>query len=734
MGSTMNNMYTLKVTGVVQGVGFRPYIYNACTSAGLVGYVQNVGDGVVIVVNNKQKLEQILKDVPAYMRIDSISVQESGESYSEFSIKESTHDAAQSAEIPPDLFLCADCERELANPADRRFGYFFMTCTVCGPRFTITLASPYDRDTTTMRDFAMCDACTKEYTDPTDRRYHAQTIACNDCGPVLTLHEDGKQTEGMSSDDIFRRAASALAGGETVAIKGVGGFHLACAVNEKSIERLNALRKRTHKPYAVLCRDMEMARTLAHISDKEVGLLTSVARPIVIVKKRTDTADLTAASELDTIGIMLPYTPIHHLLFRHYDKPIVMTSSNLSGEPITTDGGQQFVSTVLDHNRSIANAADDSVIKVIADQPLFVRRSRGFVPRSLRVTSPGGKTILALGAEMNNTFALCDANGRLTMSQHMGNTANVVALDRYKSSIANFLNYTHAVPDLIVRDLHPSYNTSLYATVLATQFGVPVIAVQHHRAHVYAVALEHQLDDFVGIACDGLGYGEDGNIWGGEVFKNGERIGHLETQVQLGGDAAARYPHRMLYGILRKFLSQQESASYIAKQFSDQEIRILEQQLTARFNAPLTTSTGRVLDAAAALLGLCSERTYDGRPAMTLEAHSSEPYACAPIITDGILMTTPLFEFLIKNFDKDRARLAATVQHYIAEGLFAIAANEQKPIVWAGGCAYNRTMTTFMLEHGVLINKEIPPGDGGISAGQIAVALLGSADAGNDVA
>src|SRR3989344_5616330 len=292
----MNNMYTLKVTGVVQGVGFRPYISNACTSAGLVGSVQNVGDGVIIVVNNKQKLEQILKDVPAYMRIDSANVQESSESYGEFSIKESTHDAAQSAEIPPDLLLCAYCGRDLANPSDRRFGYFFMTCTVCGPRFTITLASPYDRDTTTMRDFARCEACTKEYTDPTNRRYHAQTIACHDCGPVLTLHEGGKHTAGVSSDDIFHRAASALAGGETVAIKGVGGFHLACAVDGKSIEQLNTLRKRTGKPYAVLCRDMAMARTFARISDKEAELLTSTPRPIVIVKKLTDTANLTAAS------------------------------------------------------------------------------------------------------------------------------------------------------------------------------------------------------------------------------------------------------------------------------------------------------------------------------------------------------------------------------------------------------------------------------------------------------
>ena len=729
----MSTMYTYKVTGVVQGVGFRPYIHNACVAQGLVGYVQNVGDGVIIVVNNKEKLEQILKDVPAYMRIDSTTVEAGGEACDGFAIKESARDTTHSAEIPPDLFLCADCEEDLANPKNRRFGYFFMTCTACGPRFTITLASPYDRDTTTMRDFAMCPACKAEYTDPSNRRYHAQTIACRDCGPVLTLHENGKRIESLSSDEIFRRTALALSSGETVAIKGVGGFHLACAVKKESIDRMNTLRRRSHKPYAVLCKDMAMARTLAHISETEEALLTSVPRPIVIVKKLTDTPNLAAASELDTIGIMLPYTPVHHLLFQQYDKPLVMTSSNLSGEPITTEQDAQFVPTVMSHNRTIANAADDSVIKVIANHPLFVRRSRGYVPRSMQVTASGGKTILALGAEMNNTFALCDNAGRLTMSQHMGNTANVVSLDRYKTSIAKFLAYSRTTPDLIVRDLHPTYNTSLYGAELSAQLAVPLIAVQHHRAHVYAVALEHQLDDFVGIACDGLGYGDDGNIWGGEVFANSTRIGHLEEQVLLGGDTAARFPHRMLYGILRKFLSEKESAVYLEKHFSATEAHILEQQLVAKFNAPLTSSTGRVLDAVAALLGLCSERTYDGRPAMLLDAYASEPYELAPVIHDGILMTTPLIAYLVKNLDKDRARLGATAQHYIAEGLFAIAQNAHMPIVWAGGCAYNRTMTTFMTARGVLINKEIPPGDGGISAGQIAVALR-STDAGNDVA
>jgi hydrogenase maturation protein HypF len=729
---TSKYMHKFKVTGLVQGVGFRPYIYNACTTLDLVGYVQNVGDGVVIVVNDEQKLRQILNNILAHMRIDSIVVLPSSEHCNSFSIKESTGSTGAASEIPPDLFLCPDCERELGDPKDRRFGYFFITCTACGPRFTIACASPYDRGTTTMRDFAMCATCREEYTDPKDRRYHAQTIACHDCGPVLSLFENGKQAEGMSSDEIFRRVALSIAEGETVAIKGVGGFHLACAMKEESIARLNKLRGRSHKPYAVMCRDITMARTIAQISDSEESSLISVARPIVIVKKLRNTPDLSAASELDTIGIMLPYTPIHHLLFKHYDKPIVMTSSNLSGEPITSEHNEQFVPMVLSHDRHIKNTADDSVIKIIGEHPLLVRRSRGFVPHSIRLPSGNGKNILALGAEMNNTFALCDSTGRLTMSQHMGNTANVASLDRYRSSITDFLNYANVIPDLIVRDLHPSFNTSLYGADLADRFGIPIISVQHHRAHVYSAALEHQLTDFVGIACDGLGYGDDGNIWGGEIFSNDVRIGHLEEQVQLGGDAAARFPHRMLYGILRKFLSAEEAAIHMQGPFSKEKIHMLEQQLNARFNAPLTTSAGRILDAAAALLQLCRERTYDGRPAMLLEAHSGEPYACTPVIRDGVLMTTPLFQFLIQNLHKDRARLSATIQHYIAEGLFEIAKEEHKPIVWAGGCAYNRIMTTYMIERGVLINKEIPPGDGGISAGQIAAVLM-SADAGNNI-
>ncbi len=715
---TMKPFFRFTVTGTVQGVGFRPFIYTACVQAGLLGYVQNIGSGVIVVVNNAAALKRILAATPPPIRIDHTDIQKTNERCTNFRIR-SSHGSGF-AEIPPDLFLCDECLGELSDPHDRRHGYFFLTCTRCGPRFTIALSSPYDRDTTTMNDFAMCDRCREEYENPQSRRFHAQTIACHDCGPRLTLFENGRALTELNDTAIFKRIVIALKRNEIVAIKGVGGFHLISATTQEAITSINHLTGRSDKPYAVLCRDIAMARTIATLTPQEEELLTSAARPIILAKKNITTPP---ASELDTVGIMLAYTALHILLFEHYRKPLICTSSNVHDAPITTTQSEQFVPLVLDHDREIHNAADDSVIKVISEIPLFIRRSRGFVPQSIAIDTPNTTPLLALGAEMNNTFALYDGHGRVILSPHIGNTSHPETFERYRQSIDRFLDYTHIVPQAILCDAHPTYRTSLYGKELAENLSLPLIPIQHHRAHASAVATEHGLKDFVAIVCDGLGWGDDGTIWGGEIFENSTRIGHLETHPQLGGDSAARSPHKMLYGILRSFLTPTEIKPFMLNRFSHDECDILEKQFTEKFNTPLTSSCGRVLDAVAALLGLCSERTYDGRPAMLLEAHSSTPVAITPIIDGSILRTIPLFEYLVQNVHEDKSRLAATAQHYLAEGLYTIAAKKNKPIVWAGGCAYNRIMTEFLLEHGVLVNREVPPGDGGISFGQIAAYL-----------
>lgn len=715
----MNHLFhQFLIKGIVQGVGFRPFIYNACIKEKLFGFVQNTGEGVVVVVNDTVAFQNILDQLPSHMRIDTIQKEVSKEHCTDFTIRAST--GVGFSEIPPDFFLCDDCLLELGNPENRRHHYFFLTCTLCGPRFTMAKSSPYDRATTSMHIFPLCPDCSDEYRNPTSRRFHAQTIACHTCGPKLTLFQDGAASTKTAEQDILHHVGQALSQGEVVAIKGVGGFHLFCNTQKKTKNKLNLITGRIHKPYAVLCRDLAMAQMISRPTLEEEQQLLSPKRPIVLVKKNTQSPEV---SELDTLGIMLASTALHILLFEHYPYPLICTSSNLAHAPLTTTREEQFVPLVLDHNREIINATDDSVVKVIAKTPLLIRRSRGFVPQSIIIHSPITTPLLALGAEMNNTFALYDGQGRVIVSQHIGNTTHPDTFNRYRAALDRFLSYTHIMPQAILCDAHPNYQTSLYGHDLANQLSIPLVPIQHHRAHAYAAAAEHQLSDFAAIICDGLGYGDDGTLWGGEVFENHTRIGHLELHPQLGGDAAARFPHRMLYALLRSFLSPEESSPFLNSHFSSSELTLLEKQFVEKFNAPLTSSCGRILDATAALLNLCDERTYDGRPAMLLEAYSTEPFDITPVIKDSVLRTTPLFHYLIEHLHEDKYRLAATAQKYLAIGLYSIAIQTKKPIVWAGGCAYNRIMTEYFLSKGVLVNKEIPSGDGGISFGQIAAYL-----------
>lgn len=700
-------MFRFVVKGVVQGVGFRPFVYRECVNAGLKGYVQNTGSGVVIVSDDREKLEEILKHLPPLASIDSIEVDEIEGDFSDFSIVQSSGKGY--AEVPPDLYLCEDCFRELNDSGDRRYGYFFITCTNCGPRFSMTENSPYDRPMTSMSDFQMCERCKKEYENPSDRRYHAQTIACHDCGPKINLFSDGLDAGGI------KEAAELIKRGEIVAIKGVGGFHLASNIEPGTLSKLREFTGRPNKPYAIMVKDLEMLDEIAEYDDEQKRLLTSIERPIVLLKKKKA---LEGVSELDTVGVMLPYTALHYLLFDFINQPLVMTSANMPDNPITTEKNQQFVKHVLSHDRRIVNPVDDSVIKAIGGKKLLLRRSRGFVPKSIQLPKDC-RDMLALGAEMNSTFCVVKG-GRATLSQFLGNTANQDAFEQYKKTIEQFLNMTKCRPELIVCDFHPSYNTSIYAQSLSNKLGVPLVKVQHHLAHAYSVVAEHDIHDFTAIVCDGLGYGSDGNIWGGEVFVNDKRVGHLEEQYLIGGDSATIHPAKFLYSVLSRFLDASELNGVMSGFFSSQELGLLSKQLEQRFNCPVTTSCARVLDAAAVLLGLCKERTYDGRPAMLLESFSTEPYELAPVIEGDVLMTTPIFKFLVENMEKDKGRLAATVQQYLAEGLFSIASRHGKQVVFSGGCAYNEIMTSYMLEQGVFVNEQVPCGDGGISFGQVA--------------
>lgn len=712
------DMLRISVEGVVQGVGFRPFIYRKAGEAGAKGTVKNTGSGVEI-ITDRDFVSQI-KDWPTLARVDSIEKQEVKDLETDtFSIlrSDTVHGDAL---LPPDLFICNDCLRELWDRDDRRHGYYFTTCTNCGPRFSMIEETPYDRPNTSMADFSMCERCRKEYDDPSDRRYHAQTIACPDCGPRLKLISKGSVVE---APDIIKEAVKMLKKGRIIGIKGVGGFHLACIARKDVVGDLRIMLERPYKPFALMVKGVKMARQLAHVDEAEERLLKSYQRPIVVLRKKKPR--LGFVSELDSLGMMLPYTALHYLLFNHLKQPLVMTSANMPGEPIMVDLdlGDDF----LTHERRIVNRCDDSVVKAIGDTNVFIRKSRGYVPLPVYVK---GDIVpcLALGAEMHNACAAAQG-GKVYLSQYIGNTGKDKTLGFCKDAVRKLLRLSCVKPKGVLCDLHPDFNTTHLAGELARESGAEVIRVQHHVAHLAGAGLEHGLEEFVGIACDGIGYGEDGNIWGGEVirFSKGgyKRVGHLQYQPMLGGDSATLDPKKMLFGILSGFLGLQELIRM--RLFAEQESRLLYKALKEGFNVSYTSSTGRVLDACAALLRLVDYATYEGRPAMMLESVATEPVRLEPVISQEggikVLDTMHLFRKLLA-MKQSKGEIAATCHNYLIEGLYRIAEAEKLPIVFSGGVGYNRLFTGELSRRGVLMHREVPCGDGGIAFGQVAYGHL----------
>ncbi|MBN2368007.1 carbamoyltransferase HypF [Candidatus Woesearchaeota archaeon] len=727
-------MYKFFVKGIVQGVGFRPYIYRKAMESGLKGYVKNIGEGVEILVNDDSFVDK-LADLPPLAKITEYSIEKvpgaNAGDYSEFSILKSTASQGETL-LPADIFMCDDCLRELRDRKNRRNSYYFITCTNCGPRFSMISDYPYDRPFTAMDKFEMCPDCRKEYTEPLDRRYHAQTIACKKCGPKLRLIFGKEEHETESDIDTIRQTADILKEGKLVSIKGIGGFHACSLSDDSTVGKLRSLLNRPDKPFAIMAKDIEMVEKIAHISEKEKELLESPQRPIVILKKKNKDS-FKGISELDSLGVMLPYTALHYLMFDYIDEPLAMTSCNIPGEPVAIT--EKITDIHLTHEREIINRCDDSVIKVISGEPSYLRRSRGFTPLPVKLPLRCKDTI-AVGAEMNNVICAAKSDNCF-LSQYIGQTYQVETMKFMKQATDKMMQLTRLNPKLVVCDLHPGYNSSFFAEELAKNSGADLVKIQHHKAHVASVAAEHKLRDYVGIAMDGLGFGEDGKIWGGEIFDVSggitfRRVGHLEEQPQLGGDSATRFPKKMLLGILSKFMDEKHLSGLGL--FDEQELAIYLKMLKQGFNVPYTTSTGRVLDAAAALLGLCDKRTYDGRPAMLLESIAATPLDFEPVLKKDnqsdkiILMTTPLFEFLLRNLDKDKGVLAATAQMYLAKGFRDIAEEyakeNNKKIVFSGGVAYNRMISGYLLQEGCLTNKEIPCGDGGICYGQAYLANL----------
>jgi hydrogenase maturation protein HypF len=749
----------INVTGIVQGVGFRPFVYRTAVRNGLVGYVRNRGDaGVEILIEgNVQSIQNYLRDLkekkPPLAQIhDIITTTLTGKNqHTKFTIYKSSEKAELSGSvIPPDIAICNECLQELRDPKDPRYEYFFITCTNCGPRFTTIERLPYDRENTTMREFPMCSFCQKEYTGPLNRRFHAQTVACPKCGPKAYLTTSSG--EQIKHKNPVREAGRLLSEGAILAIKGYGGFHVAGSViRAKPLQTLRKAKHRRAKPFAIMARSIEAAKTFAEVTSKEEALLTSYARPIVLLNKSdVYTLSTLVAPDLHNVGVMLPYTGLHYMLFdRVDDAAFVMTSANPPNQPIVKDNAEALktlggtVDYFLFHNRKIAYRCDDSVLRLHGTRPSFIRRSRGYAPAPIMLKEKAKRCVVGLGGELNNASCVLFEN-KAFISQHIGDVENVETRAFLQEATNHLIRLTNSRVDTVACDLHPKFTTTALAHELAEKNGWHLIQVQHHHAHVAALMMEHSVDEVVGITCDGYGYGIDGGAWGGEILfctresAEFKRLAHLEKQPLLGGDLATRYPLRIAAGILNKKVNVK---SWLLKHsahlpYGENEAKLIFQQLQKGVGVTETTSCGRVIDAVAAVLGVCYERTYEGEPAMKLESvaiKAKDALNMKPLISGNVLDTTQMFHAIFESIGKaSTADLACSAHAYLARGLASLAiekAVEQgvKAVGFSGGAACNQILAGIMRRTveaaglKFLVHQAVPAGDGGVSFGQAVV-------------
>ncbi len=751
----------LSVTGIVQGVGFRPFIYRIAVRNGLTGYVRNRGDaGVEVLLEGEaEKIQSFMRDLtekkPPLAQIEKINHTElSGKNeYKQFTIFKSSQEAETSGSIiPPDIAICNQCLKELRDPKDPRFEYFFITCTDCGPRFTIIERLPYDRENTTMREFPLCGFCQKEYEDPSNRRFHAQTVACPTCGPKAYLTTN--TGEVIQTKDPVRMAGKLLSEGNILSVKGYGGFHIASSTMlEQPLLRLRATKQRQEKPFAIMVKSLQAAKAFAEVGSKEQELLTSPARPIVLLNKSPSyNLSPLVAPHLHNVGVMLPYTGLHYMLFDQVsDTAFVMTSANPANQPIVKDNEAaieilgETVDYFLFHDRKIAHRCDDSVMRLHGSHQVFLRRSRGYAPAPIKLKQKSKRCVLGLGGELNNTSCVL-LEDKAFISQHIGDVENIETQLFLQEATRHLQRLTNCHAETVACDLHPKFNTTLMAKDMAQTDGLGLIQVQHHHAHAAALMAEHGLDEIVTVVCDGYGYGSDGGAWGGEILHSGlesaefARLGHLEAQPLIGGDLASRYPLRLAAGVLQKAgVNVEEWLMQNSKHLPHGEIeaKLILQQLEVGKSAVETTSCGRILDAVAAVLGVCFERSYEGEPAMKLESIAltgKDILKIQPQVKGNVLDTTCLMREVFDNLGKVSAiDLAYSAHAYLAKGLGTLAiqganAKGVKDVGFSGGAACNQILAQLIRRDveaagmRFFVHEAVPAGDGGISFGQAVVA------------
>jgi len=756
----------ISVRGIVQGVGFRPFVYALARRHGLSGLVRNDAEGVRIEAEGAQEgLERFLRGIeeeaPPLAVVESVGwrpLAVLGDR--EFRIEESREGDRRRALVSPDVATCDDCLAELLDPDDRRYRYPFTNCTNCGPRFTITRSVPYDRATTTMSAFEMCPDCRKEYDDPTDRRFHAQPNACPVCGPRVRLLDRFGHELRVVPEDPIQRTAQLLRGRAVVAIKGLGGYHLACdPFDAAAVRTLRGRKVRQDKPFALMARDLAQARELCHITPEEETLLVSAARPIVLLERREgDGVAEEVAPRQKTLGVMLAYTPLHHLLLRDAGIPLVMTSGNNSDEPIAYRDEEAFdqlcdiADYFLVHDRPIHTRCDDSVFRVVAGGPYPLRRSRGHAPAPLRLAEDFARHTLACGGELKNTFCLAK-DGHAFPSHHVGDMENYETLRSFREGVEHYCRLFDVQPELVAYDLHPEYLSTKYARELEEE-GLPAVGIQHHHAHVASCLADNErpaAERVIGVALDGTGYGTDGAIWGGEFFEGSVEGGfvrraHLGYSPLPGGSAAIRQPWRVALARLIKLYGEEETLQLplaVVREAGERNVRLVARLVEHGLNTPPTSSAGRLFDAAAALVGVpgSGRATYEGQAAVELELAAKGPvsrgypFRLRPEDGAWVVETGEILGGVVEDLLSGRetgevsSRFHRTVAEVVAAGCGRIREEGgASAVALSGGTFQNlllmQQVLELLVEKGFTVyrHRRVPTNDGGLALGQAVLA------------
>jgi len=716
--------------GVVQGVGFRPTIYRVAKQLNLKGYVLNKGSEVEVVVdkNHREFIDIVKKNLPSIAKISDISIELDGRRFNDFKIIHSKDGKRQSL-IPVDIGLCKDCLKEIFDKKNRRYLFPFTNCTVCGARYSLIKKVPYDRERTSMSDFKLCKQCTNDYTDPLNRRYHAQTISCPVCGPRYRLFD--KNQKDLGEEESILRFARQIDSGKIGVLKSWGGMHICCKIDE--IKSFRQWYNRPQKSFAVMVRDIETAREYADITNAEQELLQSKSKPIVLLEKKK-AEDVSPG--LNSIGLFLPYTGLHHILFSYLEnKALIMTSANLPGEPMMTQNEEVFslgADYYLLHNRDIPNRIDDSVVKLWKNKTFFLRKSRGSVPDPLDVSYKDH--ILSVGPDENITGSI-SIDKKIFSTQYIGNSRYYNTIIFLEESLRHLMNLMMKKPhlDAVAMDLHPGYDTRKVAKKFSDEFSIPCFEVQHDQAHVASLLVDNKLEEIVALVVEGLGYGTDGTFWGGDVFysdfKNFERVGHLEYIPLLGGDQATVDPRRLVYAIFNKIGKE--------KYFRDIDAKILNKLIKDSLRS---CSLGRYLDAISCFLDICKRRTYSGEPAMKLEKYLAKGHHKLKLdleIKNNVVQVVDLFRQVDEKFkspfsESDKADISYSMVKRIVEGLSDIAIEYAQNkglnnIGLTGGVSYNIPITNIVLKRiesaglNLVVHNRVPNGDGGTSIGQNAI-------------